>query len=97
MPRWCSWCGHECYEGYHGADGRFVVESVVVTDAEIMLAHYRSARGQGHGSYARTKRNIAFGKHIGVYRKDGWAEEDAADAVRLRGRPETFLTVGAFA
>ena len=91
MPRWCCWCGHECYAGPHDASGRFVVESVPVTDAEIMLAHYRSYRSQGQGNYARTKRNIAFGKHCGVYRGEGWPDETP------RGRPVTQIAVGAFA
>ena len=73
MPRYCYWCGHVCYEGYHDASGRFVTESVVVTDAEVMLAHYRA--GQKTRDYARTRRNVSFGIHIGVYHPEGWPDE----------------------
>lgn len=93
MPGMCSWCGHVCYGGWHDAQGRFVVESVEVTEAEIMLAHFRANRGQGRGSYARTKRNIAFGKHTGVYNPALWSDPPM---VAQRG-PAPYLTVGAFA
>lgn len=70
MPRYCHICRCLSDVGFHGPDGRFYYPSVPVTDKEIDDAQMKS--GASKYSRERTRRNIALGKHIGVYHPNGW-------------------------
>lgn len=88
-PHWCYDCGCVVTVGCHDNEGRFIPESVPVSNEEIANAiwagHHASNRPQkkdtayllrlaGPQRIRQAWENIALGKHIGTYRK--WGLED---------------------
>jgi len=74
MAGYCWICRCPSDVGFHGPDGKLVLSSVPVAEDEIEAAQLKS--GASRWSRERTRSNIALGKHIGVYRPDGWWEDD---------------------
>ena len=66
--RWCYKCGDMVTAlGYHWPDGAFNSRSVRVEAWEIDRAFRYNNRLQTPEGIAKTRRAIAFGKHIGTY------------------------------